>query len=281
MNIENKRQIATVVLAVALGLVAAFLASQHVKNSIEAQTKRLAKEYEKQIESQKSALMHEMERREQEFNKKMMEFVKAQQQIQQKQQQSTTNTVSKPEIKKEVFSVNTPAGKRALTVMIDSLSAVGGLINPGDMVDIIASINMPDPRDPKVKPQQVISVLFQDVQILAVDTSFKAGADDASYKAQQKARSLNVTLALDPEEAGLLTFVQANGKLQLSLRSPSERGTHNLQVASWDALSDYVLERQGTELTVPRSRADIGIVDDKKDEVQPFIQIFRGGREGG
>src|SRR3989304_2702883 len=120
MNIENKRQIATVVLAVALGLVAAFLASQHVKNSIEAQTKRLAKEYEKQIESQKSALMHEMERREQEFNKKMMEFVKAQQQIQQKQQQSTTNTVSKPEIKKEVFSVNTPAGKRALTVMIDS-----------------------------------------------------------------------------------------------------------------------------------------------------------------
>src|SRR5208283_1357158 len=39
--------------------------------------------------------------------------------------------------------LKTPAGKRAVTVMIDSLEAVGGLLNAGDFVDVIAELNVP------------------------------------------------------------------------------------------------------------------------------------------
>ena len=48
MNIENKKQFITILLAVGLGLVAAFLTSQYVQGNIKAQTKQLANEYAKQ-----------------------------------------------------------------------------------------------------------------------------------------------------------------------------------------------------------------------------------------
>jgi Flp pilus assembly protein CpaB len=103
------------------------------------------------------------------------------------------------------------------------------------------------------------------------------------YQAQQTARSLNITLAVTAEEAGLLAFAQANGKLQLMLRSPEEKSTEVLQVASWDSLSTYLLDRQGTELDVPQTKSkksDSATSGQKSDdEAETYIQIFRGGKE--
>jgi hypothetical protein len=103
------------------------------------------------------------------------------------------------------------------------------------------------------------------------------------YEIQQRAKALNVTLALSPEEAGLLTFAEAHGDLQLSLRSPAETEDKVLQqVASWNALADFVLEHQGTELKIPSKKItppeeEEEVVEEKEPE--PYIQIFRGGRE--
>ena len=50
------------------------------------------------------------------------------------------------------------------------------------------------------------------------------------------------------------------------------------QVASWSTLADYVFEKQGTELVIPRTRAYIEPVSTgARQEVKPFIQIFQGG----
>ncbi len=202
-------------------------------------------------------------------------------------QQAAMAKAPEPEKAKEapaqeaIFSFKTPQGKRALTVLIDSLSAVGGLIRAGDFVDIIAQLNVPNPKG---GIQQVTTVLFQNIQVLAIGTRFISEADASVYATQQNARSLYITLALDPEEAGLVVFTQSNGRLQLSLRSPNEKETKILQVASWDALSDFVLERQGTELLVPRSRASLEAIEGDEmtpsdKEVKPFIQIFKAGQQ--
>ena len=45
MNIENKKQFATIAAAVALGFLASFLASHYVSSSIEEQTRHLAEDY--------------------------------------------------------------------------------------------------------------------------------------------------------------------------------------------------------------------------------------------
>jgi len=169
----------------------------------------------------------------------------------------------KPPVQKKAFSLRTPPGKRALTIKINSLAAVGGLVNAGDFVDIIAHLTIPAESGLKKKSsEEVTTILFQNIQVLAVGTNFDPIGEAPEYSAQQQAKTLNVTLALSPEEAGLLTFAEINGKLQLTLRSPAETEDQILQeVASWDALADFVLEHQGTELRIPKTKAFFAVVE--------------------
>ena len=282
MNLENKKQIATIFLAVGLGLVAAYLMSMHVKSSVEAQTKIIAAQVHKQNQ--------ELEKRFQMVQGEMKKVIfkqdtLAKEQVNIKKLASRPVVVNQrgkknvPVVSKTRFAVETPSGKRAVTILIDSLSAVGGLITPGDVVDIIAHLKVPKDEGSEGKQKSVTSMLFQNIKVLAVGTQYEGLKQPPAYDVQQKSRSLNVTLALNPDEAGLLTFAQANGKVQLALRSPNERGTKMLQVASWDTLSDYVLDKQGTELIVPQKRAKITEVRNSDNEIESFIQIFKGGQE--
>jgi len=57
MNLENKKQLATILLAVGLGLIASFLTSEYVKNNVKQQTRDLAQDYQKK----NSVLIHEID----------------------------------------------------------------------------------------------------------------------------------------------------------------------------------------------------------------------------
>ncbi len=284
MNIENKKQIATILLAVGLGLVATFLTSQYVQNSIDHQTKLLAKEYTQQT----AALKQEVE-----LNRKEVEALIQKHQALVQQVQSQPKVVMQAgdkglqqPVPQEVFSIVMPPGKRALTIRVDTLSAVGGLISPGDFVDVIADLRIPEELDTeKTKTKEVITVLFQNLQVLAVGTLFKPAGGTELYENRQRANTVNVTLAVSPEEAGLLTFAQANGRLQLSLRSSTEQEHKLLQVASWDTLSNYILDKQGTNLRVPYEEKEEPVApaqkSEEKREEKPKsnVQIFRAGKE--
>lgn len=267
MNIENKKQVAIIALAVGLGLVAAVLTGNYIQTSIKEETVRLSQEYQ---EKKIKPLMEEID-----AVRKDMKKIEAQQTIAiQKMASGGKQPEAAATVPKSSLALRTPAGKRAYTVNIDSLSAVGGLINPGDYVDVIAHMNMPDPTTNKT--EKITSLIFQNILILAVGTNLQA---PGGYEKQQAARSLNITFALTPEESGLVSFLQKNGRMQLILRAPAETETQMMQAATWSALADYVFEKQGTELVIPREKAVIEPMKDNKDEVKPFIQIFRGGRE--
>jgi len=279
MNIEDKKQFATILLAVGLGLVASMLMSKVVNDKIDQQTKAIAKEYQ----GRSAALVKEIDATKKIVRKLSQDYAALTKKVEERPVIRAAAAQKKPPVQKTAFSLRTPPGKRAITMNINSLSAVGGLVNPGDYVDIIAHLNLPEERlgrkaKSKAKgKEKLISVLFQNIQVLAVGTNYDPVGTIPPYETQKNLKTLNVTFAVSPEEAGLLTFVQANGSLQLTLRSPAETQDRVLQqVASWDVLSDFVLERQGTELR-------IGISKKKKleevKELAPFIQIFRGGRE--
>ncbi len=122
--------------------------------------------------------------------------------------------------------------------------------------------------------------------MLAVGSVYKADGKVPAYAKQQNSRTINVTLALTPEEAGLLAFAQENGKLQLSLRAPTEQRVHILETATWDSLSQYVLDHQGTRMVVPQPKPVEEKKQEEEQEEEPTqqrgsVQIFRGGRETG
>jgi len=263
MNIENKKQIAIILLAVGLGLVAAVLTGNHIESGIKKATQGYAKEYEnkkiKPLMDQISAMQREL---------KKVKAMKVTSQAPRPEPKEAT-----PSIPKSSLALRTPAGKRAYTVRIDSLSAVGGLINPGDYVDIITHLDIPDPVT--MSKQKTSTITFQNVQVLAVNTNLQS---PGGYEEQQ-GRSLNITFALTPEEAGLMSFVEHNGKMQLILRAPAETEVETVQAATWGTLADYLYEKQGTELMIPRSRGMVEPAGAPKEDAKPYIQIFQGGRE--
>ncbi len=277
MNIENKKQLATILLAVGLGLVAAFLVAQYIKTDINNQTRALALEYEKRSQ----ALVQEIQATQAKIQKLETE-VQAQKAMLAAGPKGAGGPGAQP-VQVTSFAVKTPFGKRALTIMIDSLSAVGGLVNAGDFVDILAHLDIPKTTNTKnatptaADTQKITTVLFQDIQVLAVNTNFEPVGNPPQYQSQQQAKALYLTLAVTPEESGLLTFAQAHGKLQLSLRPPAEKETQSVEVASWDKLSDFVFQKQGTKLNVPQENPETESGEPAKE--RPSIQIFRGGYE--
>jgi len=289
MNTESRKQAAIILLAIGLGLVASVLMSKVVNDKIDQQTRAIAKEYQ----GRSAALVKEIESTKKSLNKLSQDYAALSKRVDERPViQPRVIERKKAPVPKTAFSMRTPPGKRAITMSIDSLLAVGGLVNPGDYVDIIAHLDIPSEDSRKKtkskskakskanKKDRLISVLFQNIQVLAVGTNYDPMKTFSQYETQKSLKKLNVTFAVSPEEAGLLTFAQAHGSLQLALRSPVETQDRVLQqAASWKVLSDFVLERQGTDLHLPKKAVTKKEKPEELKELEPFIQIFRGGRE--
>jgi len=279
---ENKKQLLIIVGAVAAGIVAVVMTSNYVRDAIQHQTAVLAKQYDirqkemvaaiqQRSDQQMAALAQEVERVKSEQTAAMQKQMTAMQQALQEQAQERAQQAQAVEVKKPTqtsLALKIPAGKRAVTVTIDSLAAVGGLINAGDFVDVIAQLNVPSQDTDK---KTVTAMIFQGLQVLAVNTNLE---EPGSYAEQQMAASLKITFAVDPQEAGLLAFADKNGTLELALRSPDEAERKKVKASTWKTLADYVLKNQGLNIQNPDEDKAA-----KPETVKPTIQIFRRGQE--
>lgn len=278
VNMENRKQIIIIAMALAAGVVASVLVGVYVQAKINEETRKLAYQYEK-AQKQKDQQNQEQLAI---LNQKIIEVEQRSRQAAEQVAQSMAAKNAQASVtpdgikKKPSMAVRTPAGKRAITVQIDSLNAVGGLLNPGDFVDIISHLNVPTGK--RVPPvESVTAMIFQNLQVLAINTNID---ETGIYDAQQNAAQLKITFAVDPQEAGLLSFADINGKLQLTLRTTNEKGRTMLPRASWSTLADYILENSGADIQGPDTDNE---ETDKKvyavEETKPFIQVYRGGRE--
>jgi len=288
---ENKKQLLMIVVAVGVGIAASVLVAGYVTSRINDETQRLALQYEK-IQKQKEQQYNEQLAI---LNQKIVEVQEnarraaeeaaraaAQSVAQQSAAQGSAAPGQPAPVKKSSLALKTPAGKRAVTVNIESLGAVGGLINPGDFVDVIAQLDIPTKTGRNAeKKENVTAMIFQKLQILAINTNLD---QPGAYEDQQKEQALKITFAVNPQEAGLLAFADKNGKLQLALRGPNETKSVMLSSATWSTLAEYVLENNGADLKVTDEKVDadsskVKVETQDVQEVQPYIQIFKGGRE--
>lgn len=134
------------------------------------------------------------------------------------------------------LATKTPPGKRAITVPVDNIAGLGGLLKPGDYVDVLAKIPTPvTGPDGKQQMQLTTMPLFQNVLVLAVGSDVGGGA-----QVKEKQGASTVTLALSPQETSLISFVQEQGKIQLVLRSPMDTQVQQIPPASWESLFAYL-----------------------------------------
>lgn len=159
-----------------------------------------------------------------------------------------------------------PPEKRAFSIAVNEVSAVAGLISPGDQVDVLVTANTGSMQQGRAVSEGTITrVLLQNVLVLAVNqvSSTRAapraatrqksegnvvGQAPGSGQNTQGIRTL--TLALSPEDTQKAALAQEIGSLSVALRSSWQKGEPVAQAPNMTAQS--VL---GTEKTVvPRSR---------------------------
>jgi len=102
-----------------------------------------------------------------------------------------------------------PEGMRAMTVNIDEITGLGGMVVPGCHVDVMAIV--PDERS----KQQTARTVLQNLKIVAVGRQFTASSGDAPPSAPTN----NVTFLVTPDQGRMLQLAASTARPWLVLRS--------------------------------------------------------------
>ena len=158
----------------------------------------------------------------------------------------------------------TPVGKRAITISMDQVASVAGMVKPGDYVDVIASIPLPV-RDAKGKEttQETMAPVLQNILVLAVGQEigvFKQKDKQIPSRTTEarKESSPLITVAVTPAEASLFAFLQEQSKIRLILRSPADSKVEPVQLMSWDSLFQYLNSQFGSQEETPSKQTKKG-----------------------
>jgi pilus assembly protein CpaB len=102
-----------------------------------------------------------------------------------------------------------PAGMRAVSVRVNDVVSVAGFVQPGTHVDVLSTGNQGG------NERQTTTVL-ENVLVLAVGRSLDRNAAADAQIAPV------ITLAVSPDDAQKLALVSTEGRIQLSLRNPTD-----------------------------------------------------------
>jgi pilus assembly protein CpaB len=105
-------------------------------------------------------------------------------------------------------------GMRAVSIPVDKVKGVSGMILPGDRVDVIA---IPPGQTGQAPPKAV--TIFRGVRVLAVGNALE---NASATPGPDEQTATTVTLEVNPKQADELAWADQNANLRLALRSPRE-----------------------------------------------------------
>jgi pilus assembly protein CpaB len=123
-------------------------------------------------------------------------------------------------------------GKRAISIPIDDARSVSKLVQPGDRVDILSSVEVGKGPNKDLE----VKTILQDVVILAtglkITNNIPRVREKSGFSNEEYFRNLNgdtsfstVTIEVEPQEAQSLVYIMATspGSLFFTLRNPNDR----------------------------------------------------------
>lgn len=156
--------------------------------------------------------------------------------------------LARPEAGIGLNAIVTPR-KRAMTIATDTETAVAGLLQAGNYIDVIVTIA---PEDPSANGAKwVTDTILQGIKVLAVGSSLDAEAphtSDAEKTIQAKPTSQtrnlkpSITLEVGPDEAERLAQAIARGEIHIVLRSDMDilETVSNGQVTTGSLINENV-----------------------------------------
>jgi pilus assembly protein CpaB len=185
-----------------------------------------------------------------------------------------TPMVVRPGDRAFLASVLTP-GMRAVSINLATGSSVGGLVQPGDRVDIL--LLQAFAQEPALSPRRAASeTILTNVRIIAIDQrllptpirpsedapgAVRGGPPPSDPRAQR-----NITVEASPEDSERLLLANELGRLDLALRSNETRPETERQRPTWADQASAALNssnRQGQRAVV---------------EVPSTLTVYRGNK---
>lgn len=160
-----------------------------------------------------------------------------------------------------VMTYKIPEGHRAMTVGVDQVAGVAGFINPGNIVDVVLTVKLPQSE------QEISKIVLQNVPVLAI-------GQIVEQKEGKPVIVPTVTVDVTPDEAEKLALASNQGKLQLVLRRLGDK-----EVAkTTGATVTKVLSSASGVTTSAMSGKVAGPIKKPVAQVEQYtsIDVFRG-----
>jgi len=148
-----------------------------------------------------------------------------------------------------------PAGKRGLSIRVEEVISAGGLVLPGDRVDVIMVANIKSNLPPPLDESHLSITILQNVEVLAVAQEVEEvvpeTTDDGTTPTETDSgttqrvplgwpdsnpEATTVTVAVTPSEAQILAMADEKATLRLALRPFGDE-----ELVSVEAMSDFEL----------------------------------------
>ena len=166
-----------------------------------------------------------------------------------------------------------PKDKRALSISVNDISGVAGLIKPGDWVDVIVAVD-------SSHAEAVANMPLQNILVLAANKNSNAGEQESITKED---KVITITLAVTPDEATLLALAQVKGSIFLSLR-PYPLPANSLALVEaktlnslrGDSPSSYTPVAVHTSASAPAPESSPSLDDKARNNNMKFVSVVRG-----
>lgn len=119
-----------------------------------------------------------------------------------------------------------PPGKRAVTVAVNEVSGLAGLVKPGDRVDVLGTFDLQGAVGQE--KSSITTLLIQNVDVLSIDQSTGPAGDSNQDGKKAAASARTITLSVTPEQAQPLTLRSEKGTIRLALRPATDQELINL-----------------------------------------------------
>jgi len=108
------------------------------------------------------------------------------------------------------FSAKVEPGHRAMTVAVDEINSISGMLEPGDLIDLLVTVDS--------KGRKITRPLLQSVQVMATG---QQAAD--SPRGGERRQYSTVTIDTTPAEAHNVIMARDAGRITALLRNPEDK----------------------------------------------------------
>ncbi|MDG1511285.1 MAG: Flp pilus assembly protein CpaB [Mariniblastus sp.] len=160
---------------------------------------------------------------------------------------------------KSVASLSIPSDMKVVAIKVPSDDLFGGLLSPGDKVDVIGLFTKRDKKNPN-RINQTSKTFLRGLQVFSINNSMKS-VETREDSPTAGTNSAVVGVLATEEQAEAMYYVQRTAQIKLTLRGDEATNDDDIEsldeIMGWNLIDEEEPENDGNIVTVAGNDTDI------------------------